>query len=90
MGRLSGWTVPRERITRPRHMATNVSSKQGLASEEHPDPVTRLSVGLEGILQRHAVSLRDHRPRSFVNHSGYQLFDLQCGDSIDLGKVGGR
>jgi len=76
----------------PRHSAaqgTGVSNTQQQASEGAPFPATvaRLSAGLEDILQRHAVSLRDHQPRSFVNCSGYHLFDLQCGDQIDLGKL---
>ncbi len=66
---------------------TNYSRIQELTSTVSSDPVLRLSAGLEGILQRHAVSLRDHRPRSVVNHCGYPLFDLQSRGQLDLGKL---
>ncbi|MEO2049367.1 MAG: anaerobic glycerol-3-phosphate dehydrogenase subunit C [Pirellulales bacterium] len=71
---------------------SNVSSMQ---SEGHggppdaaaPDPISRLTVGLESILRRHAGPIRERRPRSVVNRSGYHLFDLQRGAHLDLGQL---
>lgn len=43
--------------------------------------------GLDGILRRHEQAIRDHRPLSCVNRSGYQLHDLRVDNEIDLARL---
>jgi Fe-S oxidoreductase/FAD/FMN-containing dehydrogenase len=53
-------------------------------------PITRvdhLVQSVAGLIRRHAKLIEDHRPKSLVNRSGYQLYDVLAGDELDLAKL---
>jgi Fe-S oxidoreductase/FAD/FMN-containing dehydrogenase len=56
------------------------------ADQAHPQR-QQLVRRLAELVRREERTITDHRPRTLVNHCGYQLHDVLAGDQLDLAKL---
>jgi FAD/FMN-containing dehydrogenase/Fe-S oxidoreductase len=69
-----------------RHAIASAGSNQG-ESDPAQARLNELIASVTGLVRRHAKTITDHRPKSLVNRSGYQLDGILAGDRLDLAKL---
>jgi len=70
-----------------RHSINIAVNGEVAAAEPARQRLHDLLVSVSGLVRRHAKTIADHRPKTLVNRSGYQLDDVQTGDQLDLAKL---